>query len=399
MTNSPISQSHGRTLTATQALWLKAGILTSFLAASSVPSPLYAIYRSLWGFSPLMLTVVFASYAIAMLVALLVFGGLSDYRGRRDVVLASLVLEIVAILLFWGADSVWWLLSARILQGLATGIATSALGAGLVDLNRERGAVINSVAPLVGLGVGGLGCSLLVQFAPAPTRLVFDVLLLTFGLLLVAAFFLPETAPKRPGALRSLMPSIGIPKQARAAMLGVLPVNTALWALGGFYLSLGPTLARTVTGNSAPLVGGVMIGAFCLASAAAVGLSRKFAARSATAAGSAMVGVGALVTLAGLQWLGAGAALAGTMLAGAGFGSAFSGSLRTLVPLALAHERAGLMSGFFVACYLAFSVPAILAGLLAGQIGLHATALGYGIAAAALAFLALLLLPPTPRPI
>src|SRR5690349_13319663 len=134
------------TLDAKPALWLKGVILASFLAASSVPSPLYALYRTLWGFSPLVLTVVFASYAVAMLGSLLVFGALSDYRGRREVVLGSLVLEIVALVLFWRADSVGWLLAARILQGAATGIATSAIGAGLVDLHRERGALINSVA-------------------------------------------------------------------------------------------------------------------------------------------------------------------------------------------------------------------------------------------------------------
>jgi MFS family permease len=397
MNNLPLSLPQRRTLTAPQALWLNAAILTGFLAASSVPSPLYALYRELWGFSPLMLTVVFGSYAIAMLVALLVFGALSDFRGRREVVLASLVLEIGSLLLFWRADSVGWLLAARIVQGLATGIATGALGAGLVDLHRERGPLINSVAPLVGLGLGGLGSSLLVQFGPAPTRLVFDVLLLVFVVLLVGAVFLPETAAKRSGALRSLVPSIAIPRQARSAMLGILPVNTALWAMGGFYLSLGPTLGRTVTGIDSPLVGGVMIASFWFCSAVAVGFSRRLLPRAAVAAGSTALGTGVLVTLAGMQWPDASVALAGNMISGAGFGSAFSGALRTLVPLAQPHERAGLVAGFYVACYLAFSIPAIAAGLLAGCIGLHATALAYGFTAAALAFVALLLLPRTPR--
>lgn len=376
-------------LASTQALWLKGLILMSFLAASSVPSPLYALYRTMWGFSPLMLTVVFGSYAIAMLLALLVFGGLSDYRGRREVVLASLVLEIAAVLLFWRADSVDWLLAARILQGVATGIASSALGAGLVDLHRERGALINSVAPMVGLGVGALGASLLVQFAPAPTRLVFDILLLVFVLLLVAALFLPETARRRPGALRSLLPTIAVPEKARATLLRVLPVNTAQWALGGFYFSLGPTLARTVTDNHSPLVGGVMIGALSLSSAGTVALARSIPPRTAITLGAGGLAAGVLVTLAGVHWLWSGAALVGTLIAGAGFGSAFSGSLRSLVPLAQAHERAGLMSGFFVASYLAFSLPAIAAGLLTSEFGLQPTALGYGLAAALLALTAL----------
>ena len=369
------------------SLWLTGLILLSFLAASSVPSPLYALYREMWGFSPVVLTIVFASYAVALLIALLVFGALSDYRGRRQVIMGSLLLEIAALVLFWRADSVQWLLAARILQGIATGIATSALGAGLVDLHRERGSLINSVAPMLGLGVGGLGASLLVQFAPAPTRLVFDILLLVFVLLLIAAAFLPETATRRPGAWRSLRPQVSVPESARATMLRVLPVSTASWALGGFYFSLGPTLARTLVGQGGPVVGGVMIGALSMASAAAVALVRKTPPPLAIRNGAATLAAGVLVSLVGLQGMWPAVALLGTVMAGAGFGSAFSGSLRSLVPLAAPQERAALMAGFFAAAYLAFSLPAIVAGLLTSRIGLHATALGYGSAIALLALI------------
>ena len=380
----------GRKLDGIQALWLQGAILTSFLAASTVPSPLYAVYRGMWGFSPATLTVIFASYAIAMLAALLVCGALSDYRGRREVILGSIVLEIGAMVLFWRADSVAWLLAARILQGVATGIASSALAAGLVDLNRERGALMNSVAPMVGLGAGGLGASLLVQFAPAPTRLVFDVLLLVFAVLLVAAAFLPETARRRGGAWKSLMPTVAIPAAARSTMLRLLPVNTAQWAVGGFYLSLGPTLARTVTGDASPLIGGVMVAALSLTSAATIALARLVLPRLAMSLGAGGLVAGVLVTLAGLDAHSATLGLAGTVVAGAGFGAAFSGSVRSLVPLAQPHERAGLMAGFYVASYLAFSLPAIAAGVLAQRLGLEFTAACYGLAVVLLAMTTLL---------
>ena len=372
-------------LSPTWALGLNGAILVTFLAASSAPSPLYAIYREAWGFSALTLTVVFSSYALAFLAALLVFGGLSDHRGRRQVVLASLALELVAVLLFWRADSVGWLLAARVLQGLATGIATSAVGAGLLDLHRERGALVNAVAPMVGLGIGALVTSALVQFAPAPTQLVFQVLLVVFAVLTVAAYFLPETAPLRPGAWRSLKPSFTIPARARTTMWKILPVNTAQWALGGFYLSLGPTLAREVTGSSAPLVGGALIAAMVLSSALAIALMRQRAPHSALIAGAAALVVGIGIAMAGVQLHFTAAFFSGTVIAGLGFGSAFIGSLRSLVPLAAPHERAGLMSGFFVASYLAFSIPAIAAGMLVGRFGLQPTTLGFGLVLAAMA--------------
>ena len=172
-------------------------------------------------------------------------------------------------------------------------------------------------------------------------------------------------------------------------MLRVLPVNTAQWALGGFYLSLGPTLARTVTHNQAPVIGGIMIAALTLSSAVAVALARSIPPRTSIAAGGAALAAGVLVTLAGVHWQAPGVALVGTLLAGAGFGAAFSGSLRSLGPRAQAHERAALMSGFFVASYLAFSLPAIVAGLLVGHFGRQSTAVGYGVAAAVLALTAL----------
>jgi len=273
---------------------------------------------------------------------------------------------------------------------VATGIAMSALSAGLLDLHRERGALINSVAPMIGLGVGALGTGALVQFAPAPTKLVFDLLLLVFALQTLAALYLPETAERRTGAWRSLMPSISIPAQARTTLWRVLPVNTAQWALGGFYLSLGPTLARIVTGNEAPVVGGALIAALVLSSVVAILFVRKRAPRSALVAGATALAIGVGVTLTGMQLHSTTAFFAGTVIAGLGFGAALSGSMGSLVPLAAPHERAGLMSSFFVLSYLAFSLPAIAAGLFAGYFGLQSTAVGYGFALVAMAGAALL---------
>ena len=167
-------------------------------------------------------------------------------------------------------------------------------------------------------------------------------------------------------------------------------MNTAQWALGGFYFSLGPTLATAVTGNDAPVVGGVLIAALTFSSAATIALTRSVTPGTATVAGAAGLASGVLLTLVGVHWDWSVFALAGTLIAGAGFGAAFSGSVRSLIPLAQPHERAGLMAGFFLVSYLAFSVPPVVAGLLTSRFGLQATAMGYGLAAACLALVAAL---------
>lgn len=357
--------------------WLLTAILMAFLAAAAAPTPLYALYRESWQFSPALLTLVFSIYAGGLMLALLVFGSLSDHLGRRPVIRAALILELLAMAVFLYANSVELLIVARLLQGFATGIATSVLGAAMLDIDRERGPLINSVAPMLGMAMGALGSSTLVQFGSDPLHEVYVWLLAVFALGIVLLRWLPESISRQPGALASLKPRIRIPPQARRAFWSVAPLNASLWALGGFYLSLGPTLARQVTGLQVPMIGGGLVSLLCLCGALAIFALRNQPAAVILRRGGLALIIGLLITLLGVDsgnlWL----FFLGTAVAGLGFGGAFLGALRSVVPLAHAHERGALMASFYVLSYLAFSVPAILAGLAIQRYGLIATTNGY----------------------
>ncbi|GHF18616.1 hypothetical protein GCM10014715_86920 [Streptomyces spiralis] len=175
-----------------------AAVFVLFLAASSSPSPLYAVYQQQWQFTAWVLTVVFALYVVGMLGSLLVIGALSDYLGRRPVLAAAIGLEMVALALFLSAGNVFVLSVARLLQGIATGAATTTLSATLVDLEpshaRGRAGVVTSVAPLTGLALGALGSGVLVEFGPAPTRLVYALL---FGAMALARWSSPSCRRRR----------------------------------------------------------------------------------------------------------------------------------------------------------------------------------------------------------
>lgn len=371
------------------ALWLQTLILLAFLAASSAPTPLYSVYREAWGFSAITLTVVFGVYAIALLLALLILGSISDHVGRRPVIIGALCLEAAAMVAFMAASSVPLLIAARLIQGVATGAATSVLAAGLMDLDRQRSPLINSVAPMIGLAVGALGTSILVQYAPAPMQLSFLILAAVFVLLAAAACFLPETAVKRPGMLAAMLPTVSVPQHAWKALLLVAPIDVAAWALGGFYFSLGPTLIGQVTGMHSPIVGGMLI--FVLTSTAAVSvlLLRAWPAQRMLMSGTAALIVGVGVTLAAINSGSSALFFLGTIVAGFGFGVGFLGALRTLLPLAQPHERAGLMAAYYILSYLAFCLPAILAGVMANAFGLIAASNYYGAGLMALASAAL----------
>src|ERR1700742_3758411 len=134
------------------AFVLQLTILIELLASSSVPTPLYSIYQAKWGFTPITITVVFAVYAFAVLSALLVVGKLSDHIGRRPVLFAALLAQLVALLVLTTASDIGMLTVGRVLQGLSTGAAVGAIGAGLIDLNPQRGTIANGVGPMTGTG-------------------------------------------------------------------------------------------------------------------------------------------------------------------------------------------------------------------------------------------------------
>src|SRR3984893_2596178 len=192
-----------------------AAIFVLFASASSAPSPLYVVYQKEWGFSTTPLTVIFAVYVAGLIGSLLVLGALSDHVGRRPVLAAAVALEGVAFVLFMVAGDVTVLLVARFVQGIAPGAAFTTLGATLVDMNPPhspgRAGLVNGVAPISGLALGAIGCGALVQFAPAPTHLVFALLFAGALLAGVAVARMAETSPRRPGAMASLIPIVGVP--------------------------------------------------------------------------------------------------------------------------------------------------------------------------------------------
>jgi hypothetical protein len=367
------------------------GVVTAvtFSACTSAPTPLYHFYQQDFGLSPLVVTIIFASYAFSLLAALLTAGGLSDYVGRRPVTLAAIIINAIAMVLFIVAHSAAILIAARVVQGFAIGIATTTLSAAILDTDKARGPLLNSVTAFLGLAIGSLGAGFLITFAPYPAELVYVVLLIITaiaGLFLIA---MPETTPGHSGAWASLRPHVAIPPQARAAFARITPVNIAAWALGGFYLSLMPSLVRTATGLTSPLVGASVVSTLMFTAVATVVVLCDLKEADSLMAGTSALALGVLVTLAGVWLHFVSLMFVGTFVAGIGFGAAFSGVLRTILPLAKADERAGLLSTFYVESYLAFSLPAIAAGIAARAFGLPATIYIYGMVVVVLAVISL----------
>lgn len=377
---------------------LLASMAFTFLAAASAPTPLYGVYQDKWGFSATTTTIVFSVYAISVLGALLTIGALSDHIGRRPVLFGALGAQAVALILFAVADNVPVLMAARFVQGISTGAAIGAMGAGMLDLSKLRGATASAVAPMLGTGAGAVISGVFVQWLPAPQQLIYLVLLGLFALQAVGVAFMPETVTPKPGALASLRPQFAFPPAARRPLIAAAPAMIACWSMAGLYGSLGPALVHRITGSVNYVYGGGAL--FVLAASGAVAV---LALQNTAPHTSMVTGTAALFTGVGLTLFAGDASSLGFFLAaivaGMGFGAAFQGALRSVVMVAGPHERAGVISVLFVISYVAFGGPAIVAGVLVVQTGdIMATSQYYGAAVMVLAAFALVAMVRQNRP-
>ena len=369
---------------------LLASMAFTFLAATSAPTPLYGVYQDRWGFSPVTTTIVFSVYALSVLGALLTIGALSDYIGRRPVLFGALAAQAVALVLFAVAENVPMLMAARFVQGLSTGAAIGAMGAGLLDLSKLHGATTSAVAPMLGTGAGAVISGMFVQWLPWPQQLIYLVLLGLIAVQTVGVAFMPETGAPKAGALASLRPQFALPPAARRPLIAAGPAMIACWSMAGLYGSLGPALVHRITGSVNHIYGGGAL--FVLAASGALGV---LALKDAAPHRSMVIGTAALFVGVGLTLFAGDASTLGFFLAaivaGVGFGAAFQGALRSVATVAGPHERAGVISVLFVISYVAFGAPAIIAGLLVVETGdIMAASQYYGAAVMALAAAALI---------
>ncbi|TCC57789.1 MFS transporter [Kribbella pittospori] len=366
------------------ALYLAAGALT----------PLLVFYKEQWDFAPSLLALAFAVYAVGFLAAVLTVGSLSDHIGRRPVLIGALVIQIASNLTFLAASGVGWVIAGRIIQGVASGAATAAFTAALVELaapNRKRlGTILGSVGLTGGLGFGSLLAGLAIQLTPAANSVIFVVLTIVTILGTVLVVLSPETATRVPGALHSLVPRIAFPPATRREFAAAAPVVAAVWMLAGLSGGLAPSMVRSVFHLNSGLLNGVA-GFVAPATSAVVGLAfARVDSRRAMTWGIYTSIAGAIGIITGVLAGSLAVMIIGQAIAGIGFGAAFTAALQLIFPLAAPHQRAGVVAAIYLVSYLALGIPVVIAGQLSGPIGEVPAVTSYTAVTVVLAFVSLI---------
>jgi MFS family permease len=353
--------------------WVAALAFLVNMGFSAVPTPLYVLYQQRDHFSTIMVTVVYAVYAIGVIASLFLGGHISDWVGRKRVFVPALLVNAASGVIFIFAPSLPGLLVARVICGISVGLTTATATAYLGELHvgsspgtevsPRRSQVVATAANLGGIGFGPLVAGLLAQYAPAPLRLPYIVF---GGLLIVLAVLValsPETAERPVPAPRWRPQRIAVPGHARRRFFAATGAGIAAFAVYGVFNSLAPTfLAGTLHQRSHAVAGAVAFAAFASGGLAQIALSRMDKARLLRI--GPLLLIPGLVLLAGGMWLPSPAMfIVGGVVSGAGGGLVFRGALATAGATAPPQARAEVMAGYFLGAYVGLSVPVVALGI------------------------------------
>jgi MFS family permease len=353
------------------AFWLVAMAFLLNMAFSAVPTPLYVLYQRRDHFSGVMVTIVYAVYAVGVIASLFLVGHISDWVGRRRVLVIALLVNVASALLFIFSPSLVGLIAARVVCGVAVGMTTATATAYLAELHLEvrpgastkRPQVIAIAANLGGIGFGPLLGGLLAQFAPAPLRLPYIVV----GAALVVLALLITCTPETVSILENLPvwrpQRVAVPPEGRRQFFAATSAGLAAFAVYGVFNSLVPSfLAGTMHESSHAVAGAVAFSAFAAGALAQITLGRldtmPMLRRSVPIllAGLALFTVGMWVPSLLIFILGG-------VVTGAGAGLVFRGALVAAGSTAPLESRAEVLAGFFLGAYVGLSVPVIGLGI------------------------------------
>lgn len=375
--------------------WIVAFAFLVAMAFSTAPTPLWALYRQRDHFSTLMVTVAFAAYALGVVVSLFLAGHISDWLGRRRVLVPALLLEVVAAVIFLLYPDLPGLVLARVITGLGIGMITATATAHLAELHAVarpeappmRAGLVATAANLGGLAVGPLVAGLLAQYVDDKLTMPYVLFLVLLLGSAVGLAMVPETVPAERAGNQAYRPQrVAVPPTDRIRYLAVAEAAFGLFAILGLFTSLAPSFLATI-GQTAPVAAGLAaFGVFGAATVAQLLLGRVAPARQ-LAIGLPSTALGVVVLAAGVLLASPAGFLAGGLIAGGGAGVLLKGGLSTVAMLAPSHARGEAIAGIFLTAYVGLALPVLGIGF-ASRLGVPLATSLIGFSALVLAVLA-----------
>ncbi|MFI6094603.1 MFS transporter [Lentzea sp. NPDC051213] len=350
------SRPHGR------AFWTVAATFLIAMAYSTVPSPLFPLYSAQEGFSTFAITIVFAAFAVGVVISLLLAGHISDWVGRKTILIPALGLEVVSALLFLSSTALPVLILARVINGLGVGMIAATATAYLADLHAkhrpaassQRFEIVSTAANIGGLGVGALVAGVLAQYSAAPLSTPYVVLavLLTAGIVAVA--LAPETVTRKQVPYR--------PQRINGHLAAGAGAFSA-FAVFGVFTSVSPGFVAGELHHPSRTLAGLVVFIVFGGAALAQTVTGRLSLHARRTLGLGAQAIGVLLVVAGMYATSFPLFLLGGAIAGMGAGVQFKAAVGAVSALAAPAGRGEALAGLFFVAYLGLSVPSLSIGL------------------------------------
>lgn len=355
--------------------------LVAVFLASGTPVPLYSLYRAENGISDGALALTTVCYLGATALSLLVLGRLSNHVGRRPVAGAALLLAAAGCLVLMQVDRLEVLLLGRMLQGIACGIASSALGSFVIDTAPPGrigiAAVVTSNAPPFAITLGALLSGVLVQVAPAPRTLTYAVVCVALAACLVLVLLCREPVRRSPGAFAALVPRVTVPAGTGPVLVTAGAALVATWSLAGFYQAFSPAITADHLGTSSTVVIAVVFSSIVILSPVGGALTRRWSSGAAFTTGLVVFAAASAAAVAALHAGSIVPFLIASAVAGAATGAVNSAGMRAVLARTGGGDHAGVLATVFLISYLGAAGPGLVAGRLSAVAGGDRIASGY----------------------
>ncbi len=365
--------------------WLAGYVFAITMAFSAVPAPLYVLYQARDHFGSLLVTIIFSAYALGVAGSLFLVGHVSDWLGRRRILLIAVGVNMAAGLLFIGWPAIPGLIVGRVISGISIGMLSATATAYLSELHaaarpgapRTRAEMVAAAASLGGLGLGPLAAGLLAQYAGAPLQVPYLVFEALMWLGCVALAATPETVRTPERRHRYRPQRVAVPPASRGTFYAASVATAVAFAVFGLFTSLAPGfIAGTLQDHSHALAGAATFVVFGAAALTQIATSRM-ALRRQLGIGMGLLALGLTGVTAAIWQPSLPLLLLGGTLAGAGAGAVFKGSISTALDIAPAQSRGEVLAGLFLAAYLGLAVPVLGLGLATQALSARTALLGF----------------------
>ncbi|MDQ4489234.1 MFS transporter [Sinomonas sp. ASV486] len=376
----PKKSAHGR------GFWIVTFVFMITMAFAGAPAPLYVLYQQRDGFSAFTITLIFAAYALGVVISLFLAGHISDRFGRRRIIATAVLLNVLSVLVFMVWPDVPGLLLARFICGLGIGMLTATATAHLTELHgvarpgtgTRRAEVVSTAANIGGIGVGPLVTGALAEYAPQPLvtpYVVFGFLLVVGALLIVTV---PETVEGVDQSWEYRPQRVVVPREGLGQYIAATMMAFVGFAMFGFFTSLAPSFVAGQLGIRSHIVAGLVAFLVFAASAAFQVLSSRWARTAQFGVGLVLLAAGLVLTTSAIVASSLVLLVVGGLVAGSGVGVTFKSALGTVVSIAPAETRGEALAGLFLVGYIGMALPVVVLGLALQALPLVPSVIGFG---------------------